>query len=134
MIKGHEQLKVPDINKQHELVIEVNWNPKDPKTNECKVLRLIYPNGDTALVKKEHMHAILFAIGNEEEQRKMTPVKTTRSRWYETVVSVKAKRAIAAGEDITFPIKLTLPTLEEEVIGEMKRELLEKGGIKIKNK
>ena len=66
--------------------------------------------------------AILFAIGNEAEQRKMIPQKLTRVKWYETVVSVKATKDIRKGENITFPIKITLPSVEEEVIREVKRE------------
>lgn len=132
MIQGHEKFRIPDENKTHELQVEVNWNPTDTKTNKCKMLKLIFPNGNEALVKREHFQAIVFALSEPESQRKMIPQTISNTRWYETVVSVKAKKNIQAGEEITFPIKLTLPTLEDEVIGEMKRELVEKGKIIIK--
>lgn len=126
MIKDHQKLRVPDENKEKDFFIDVNWNPKDSKTNECKLLRVTFPNGDVALVKREHFNAILFAIGTAEDQRKLIPQKQMRVKWYETVVSVKATKDISRGESITFPIKLSLPAVEEEVLGELKREYVEK--------
>lgn len=131
MIKGYEKLRIPDENKLQDIIVEVNWNLHDKESKDCRMLRVTL-GGKSATIKKEHFMAILFAIGNEEEQRKMIPTTTTRSRWYETIVSVKAKKNIEKGEDIIFPIKLSLPTIEEEVISEMKRELTEKGKIIIK--
>ena len=65
---------------------------------------------------------MLFAIGNKEEQVKMIPQTIRRTKWYETVISVKAKKDIKKGEIITFPLKITLPTVEEEVVAEIKKE------------
>lgn len=131
MIKGYEKLKIPDENKAQNIIAEVNWNVHDPKSMNCKLIR--FSMGDkVAVVKKEHLMAVLFAIGNEEEQRKMIPTTTLRSRWYETVVSVKATKHIQKGEEITFPIKLSLPTQEDEQVAEMKRDLVEKGKVIIK--
>lgn len=117
MIDGHEIFRVPDESKTHEFKIEVNWEPKNPKINDCKLLRFIFPNGEVALVKKEHLNAILFVLGTADEQKRLIPRVERRSRWYETVVSVKAKKDIRRGEEITFPIKLSLPAFEEEVLG-----------------
>ena len=122
MIQGHEKFRIPDENKINDLLAEVNWNIRDRKTNECKVIRFTFKDGTEAYVKKEHLHAILFTIGNEEEQKKLIPQKITRVKWYETVLSVKATKDIHKGENITFPIKLTIPATEEDVIGEIKRE------------
>lgn len=130
MISSYEKLRLPDENKLQDLILEVNWNPYDKKTNECKYVR-VTAGGKTSVIKKEHLNAALFAIGNEEEQRKMIPQIQRRSRWYETVVSVKANNDIKKGENITFPIKLTLPTFEEEVIAEVKKDVIE-GRIKSK--
>ena len=118
MITGHEKFRVPDINKSKDLLVEVNWT-KDPKIKDCKVLKFIYPNGDEAYIKKEHFNAILFAIGNEKEQQKMIPQKITRVKHYETVVSVKAFKNVRKGENLTFPISISLPTAEEEIIGKV---------------
>ena len=122
MIKGHEIFKIIDENKINSFKIEVNWNEKDEKTNKCKMLRVIFPDGKECVIKKESLAAILFAIGNEEEQRKLIPQKITRVRWYETVLSVKATKDIRKGENITFPVKLTMPSEEEQIIGALKSE------------
>lgn len=126
MIKGHETFRIPDESKLNEMLWEVNWNPKDPKTNECKMIRVTFPDGKVSMVKKEHMLAALFAIGSAEEQRNITPKIERRSRHYETVISVQAKKDIRRGESITFPLKLTLPTVDEEIIAEAKRDLANK--------
>ena len=70
MIKGYEKLRIPDENKMNEIIVEVNWNPFDPQTKNCKYIRITM-GGKTAVMKKEHLMGVLFAIGNEEEQRKM---------------------------------------------------------------
>lgn len=131
MIKTHQKFRLPDENKKKEFLMEVNWDPSDSSTNECKYIKVIAPNGDMSLVKRDHLHGIFFVMANSEQQRQMIPQTITRSRWYETIVSVQAKKDIRKGEQITFPIKLTLPTFEEEVIAEVKRDVLEG---KIKNK
>ena len=127
MLKTHEKIRVPDINKEKDFFAEVNWAPKDKRTNECKVIRFSFPNGDSALVLREHLNAILFAIGKEEDQRKLIPQTINRSRHYETVVGVVATKNIQKGEQINFPIKLTLPTFSEEIIAEAQRDVINRG-------
>lgn len=122
MIDTHEAFKMKDISGKNDLLIEVNWNPKDEKSNGCKVLKLTYPDKTTAYIKKEYLNSVLFAIGNEEEQRKMIPQIMRRVRWYETVLSVKATKDIRKGEQITFPIKLSLPSEEKEIIDSLKKK------------
>ncbi len=127
MLKGYEKLRIPDENKEHEMVWEVNWNPHDPKTTGCKVIRVTFPGGQTAIVKKEHMMAAVFAIADAEEQVKMIPVQKTLSRWYETIVSVKATKDVKKGEELTFPIKLSLPAHTYDVLAEAKKDLVKQG-------
>lgn len=98
------------------------------------MIKVTFPNGQEQIIRREHLHAILFAISGPEEQRKLIPETTIKTRWYETVVGVVAKKDIRKGEEIRFPIKLSLPTFEEEIIGDMKREMIEKGSINIKRK
>lgn len=129
MIKGYNKMRLPDENKTHELIVEVNWNPKDESSNECKKVRITLA-GKTIVVKKEHLHSILFAIGNEKEMRDLTPQVKRLARWYETTISVKAKKDIRAGEEIVFPIRLSLPTVEEEVIGTMEKDFIKRGKLK----
>lgn len=121
MIKRYEKFRLPDENKRKELLLEVNW-AKDSKIDDCKILRLTFPNGDQMHLKKEYLNSVLFALGTAEEQRKMIPQRISRVKWYETVVSVKATQDIKRGEQVTFPIKLSLPSAEEEAIAEIKRE------------
>lgn len=110
MIDNYEKIRVPDENKKNDFFVEVNFDKKD----KCKVLRVTFPDGKQAFVKKEYLNAILFAIGNDEEQRQMIPTTVQQVRWYETVVSVKAKKDIHKGDNITFPIKISIPSPQEE--------------------
>jgi len=68
----------------------------------------------------------MFAIGNAEEQRKSIPQRISHSRWYDTVVSVKATKDIRKDEKITFPIRISLPAYEEEVLGQGKSDGIKK--------
>lgn len=124
MLIEHEKFVIADtIGSGKHFFIEVNWQNDDPRTNECKVLKITFPNNDVIYMKKEHLMGMLFAIGNPAEQRQMTPQVIRRSRWYETIISVKAKKNIKQGQNITFPLKISLPTVEEEVIAEMKKDM-----------
>lgn len=117
MIDGHEKFRMEDIDKKAEWFLEVNWNEKDEKTNNCKVLRITHPDKTESFIKKEHLNAVLFAIGNAAEQREMIPQVVTKTKHYSTVVSVKATKDIRKGEEVTFPIELTLPADKQEKIG-----------------
>ena len=125
MIKNYEKLRIPDESKLNDMLIEVNWSPYDKSSMDCRLIRVTL-GGQTAVIRKDHFMGFLFTIGTQEEQRKMIPTTERRSRWYETVISVKAKKDIRKGEDITFPLKLTLPTMEQEAISELKRDMIKK--------
>ena len=117
MIDGHEKFRMPDDNKKHDWFAEVNWNEKDDKTNECKVLKITSPDGKVSYIKKEHFFAVVFAIGNAAEQREMVPQTVTKMKHYETIVGVKATKDIKKGEEVRFPIKLTIPAGHYETMG-----------------
>ena len=123
MLTTYAKARFLDENKTSEFFAEVNWNKFDEKTMGGKLVRFTFPGGKTAVVKKEALLSFLFTIGSEEDQRKMIPQLITRSRHYETIVSVEAKQDIKKGEKITFPIKLTLPTLSEELTAQAMREM-----------
>lgn len=121
MLKTHERAEIKDLNgKGTGITMEVNWAPDDEKSNESKLIRLKVDD-KKYVVRKEEFLSFLWLIGNEDEHRKMIPQKLTKVRWYETVLSVKANKDIRKGEQITFPIKISLPAIEEEVIGEIKK-------------
>lgn len=117
MIKTYDKQRLVDENKKNDIIVEVNWNAKH---KPCEFVRFSI-DGKEAIVKKEYLLMFLFQIGNEDEQRKMIPQTQTRSRWYETTVTVKAKKDVKEGEEITFPLKLTIPDTTEEVVGELKK-------------
>jgi hypothetical protein len=121
MISSHESFRFgPPGN---ELNFEVNWNT-DKDVIHCQKIRVNLPNGEKFVIKRDELNAMLFAMGKPDEQMKMIPQRTQRSKWYETVVSVQATKPIRKGEKITFPIKLALPTIEEEVVAEVKKDVL----------
>ena len=120
MIRDYQKACIVDEKGKNDLIVEVNWNPNDPKTNECKILKLTYPDGKTAFVKRDLLNSFLFAIGTESQQRELIPQTIHKVKWYETILSVKATKNIKKGEQVTFPIKITLPVTEEEYIGKKK--------------
>ena len=124
MIIGHEKFRLQDLSKTKDFFAEVNWNPDDKTTNECQVIKFTHPDGSHSFVKQQHLYAMLFAIGNEIQQREMIPQKITKSRWYETVLSIKATKDIRRGESITFPIKITLPDQSDLIIGNTQKDIL----------
>ena len=125
MLEGYEKLNILTTDDRTTgVTFEVNWDESNPDINECKILKMKTPDGQEFYVKKEMFMAFLWAIGDPDEQRKMIPQKLIHTKWYETVLSVKATKDIAKGEEITFPIKISLPAIEEEAIAEIKREKL----------
>lgn len=117
MIDSYEKFRISDENKAHDFFVEVNWK-KDKSIENCQLLKVTFPDGQQAFVKKDILFAFLFAIGGPKEQRAMIPQQVTRVKWYETVVGVKATKDIRKGETITFPIKLSIPVSQEEIIGD----------------
>ena len=135
MIESHEKFHMFDEVKGrgNNFFMEVNWNgDKDEETNNCKLIKFTFPDGKESLMKKEHLTAVLFAIGTAAEQIKMIPQKLTSVKHYETTLGVTAKKDIRKGEKIIFPISITLPSVEREAIAEFKRENITEGGILLK--
>lgn len=120
MISTHEKFRLVDLGGKNHLFAEVNWNPDDQNTNDCKVVRFLFPDGTQAHVKRERLNEMLFAIGKAEDQQKMIPQKVLDVKWYETTLSVKANKDIRKGEQITFPIKLSMPSEEKSIIDNLK--------------
>ena len=123
MIEKYDKFRISDLNKEKDFFIEVNYKD-DPETNQCKILKITFPNKDVAYVKRDQLMAFLFAIGRPEDQRKMIPQTIRRTRWYETVIGVKATKDIRKGEMMNFPIKISLPDVSEEVISEIKKDYI----------
>lgn len=110
MLKDYNKFRIVDENKSKDFFAEVNWNRKDKSSNECKLVKFTFPNGDEALVKKELLISMLFSMGNPEEQRGMIPVKVQPVHWRTVQVSMKATKDIREGEDIVMnPIRVSIP-------------------------
>jgi len=129
MIKHYEKFRLIDENGQNELLIEVNWNPKDEKTNDCKLLKLTYPDGKQAFVKKEYLNSLLFVIGTAKDQQKMIPQKITTVRKYTTVLGITAQKDIKKGEEIKCAVEINLPGVVDEIISQAKGEKKNKSGL-----
>jgi hypothetical protein len=127
MLKDYYHLRLPDLNKKNDIQMEVNWNLKDGELADCKVVKFIFPDKSEAYIKREDLNFFLFAIGKPEDQQKMIPQKLQKVRWYETVLKVKATKDIRKGEEIIFPIKITLPAQEENKIGSLKEKKVGSG-------
>ena len=121
MITSYETFRIGPPGKGVEF--EVNWS-KDSSVVNCQMIRVKPYKGESFVIKRDELNAILFVMGKPEDQLKMVPYTMKRSKWYETVVSVQATKPIRKGEKITFPIKLALPTVEEEVVAEVKKDIL----------
>lgn len=117
MLTEHHIVNLIDRSGKHNFTAEVNWNPEDAKTNNSKVIKLACADGKTAYITREDLLQFVFAIGTGEQQQKLMPQTLTKMRWYETVLTVKAHKNIQKGENITFPVKLSLPAIEDEVVG-----------------
>lgn len=120
MISHHEKFRFTDENKKTPFFMEVNWNPKDKKSNQAKIIKVIHPDGTETYIKREHFNAFLFAIGKPSEQREMIPQKQQTVRTIETTLGIKATKDIRKGERINVPVKLDIPINQQEIIGKAK--------------
>ena len=122
MLEGYEKIEIPDEDGDNPLVCEVNWSPKDKRTNGCKVLRFTFPDGTESYVKREYLNSILFAIGREEDQRNLIPNRVQTIRKYQTMLSITAKKDVRKGEQIFVNVDIPLPPIEKEIYEEAKRQ------------
>lgn len=116
MIKRHEVFVVPDENKTRIMKWEVNWNPKDKKTNDCKILRVVFPDGKEMMVKREYLNSLLFIIGTPEMQQTLVPQKIVQKRRFQGQVKLKATKDISKGEEIITTCYHDLPELVEDTL------------------
>ena len=122
MINHHEKFNIIDVNKRNTGVfLEVNWEPQNDETNNCKVLKMTLPDGKEYFIEKEILLGVLWVIGTREDQQKIIPQRIQNVRWYETVLGITATRNIKKGEKINIPLKLTLPVKEHEAITDIRR-------------
>ena len=116
MLHTHEILGVPSLNNK-EIKMEVNWQPDNPETNECKVLKFIFPNGEELFIKKEHFFSLLMIIGSPEEQKKAIPISITQQRHWQSNLFIMLNKDMKRGEILKVPVNIPLPAVSEEIVG-----------------
>lgn len=112
---------MPSLDGGKNWYIEVNWKPEDEKTNECKILKITFPDGTEQLMKKEHLIAVLFALGNAAEQREMIPQKITKVRKFNKMLQVTATKDVQKGEKMIFPYSFEMAVDQYETVGNLKK-------------
>lgn len=124
MIKNYEKFRLIDKAGRNDFFCNVNWNPEDEDTNECKIFKFTFPDGKEAHVERKHLLEILFACGRAEDQQKMIPQTLETVHHYKTVLGIKANKDIGKGEMVNFPVELSVPcsALREDVISSLPSE------------
>ena len=118
MIKSYTRGEIKDLyGKKTGVKLEVNWNPDDENSNDCKVIKLTLPEGKDYYVKKEEFLSFLWLIGTSEEHTKMIPQNIVTKRRFEGLVKMKATKDIRKGENIVARCFHDLPLFEEEIVG-----------------
>ena len=121
MIDDHQKFRLIDKNNKNEIILEVNWDLKDEKTNQCQVVKVISPSGDETYVDRKELHGFLFLIGRRLDQEQLIPQRQQTIRNLETVLGIKATKDIKKGEYINVPVKIPIPLGESEFIGPMQK-------------
>lgn len=122
MITDPEKFNVKDKSGKTDVTFEVNWNPLDEDTNECKVLKIRIGKEETYIATGD-LRTILFAISNPEEQRKAMPIQMVTQRRYQTILGVKADKDIKKGEMVNFKVDIPLPPIDKEIMLEATRQI-----------
>ena|SRR3990167_8950358 len=119
MLLSHEKFRLMDEAKKNDFFAEVNFEEDNKDTNECKIFKFTFPNGDVAHIQRKYLLEMLFACGKPEDQQKMIPQTLETVHHYKTVLGIKATNDIAKGEMVNFPIELSVPcnALRQDIIG-----------------
>lgn len=123
MLTTYEKFRLQDEDKKNDFFLEVNWEENNEKINECKIIKVIFPNGDVSFIKREYLNSMLFMFGTEDDQRKMIPQTLETVHWRKTVLGVRANKDIHKGEMINFPLEISFPCkFTQQIIGEVKHQ------------
>lgn len=117
MIDEPRTIVLPDVSgKSNHIPVQLNWNDK---VKGCKYLKFILPNGETAIVDKEHFRTIMFFIANEEEQMKMMERRMVTVKHITRKIGIKATKDIAKGENIDITLTTAIPVaIQDRVLNE----------------
>ena len=125
MLKEHEKFNIIDAESRPTgMFWDVNWEPDNKLTNDCKVVRMTMPDGTKHFVSTKILLEVLFACGTPSDQQKLIPQTLETIHHYKTTLGIKATKDISKGEMINFPIELSVPcnSLREDIIGQLPKE------------
>jgi len=101
-----QRLVLPDSSgKGNDIIADINWN----EASKGKYIRFIF--GDrVAIVKKDHVMAILFMLGNAKEQDAIISpfVTQTRVTKYTKMVGITSDRDIPKGHPVNVLLEITI--------------------------
>lgn len=104
-----------DKARNNDFFIEVNFDTK-PENQKCRVLKITFPGGTHAYIERRHLHSMLFAISEPEQQLALVPQTMIRKKRFEGLVRMKATKDIKKGEDIVTVCRHDLPVSIDEFL------------------
>ena len=110
MIRGNRKLALQDLsNRGNDVSLEVNWNnSKDIKN--CKHIKIKVGDGPEAIIKQDHLFAILMAITPPKKQEIMVGnfMDYQEVRNYHTVIDVQLQKDVQKNEIIGIPLTISI--------------------------
>ena len=115
MLTTHEIFKVEGVGGKP-LHLEVNWNPLDEATNNCKKVKVVHADGQEVVINFDNLLASVFAMGKNEDQTRMVPHQISSVRNYQTTLGIKASKDIKKGDMINVRVSIPLPLTQEQTV------------------
>lgn len=127
MIKDHQVLRVPTFD-GGTIEFEVNFNDSED-VKDCQVIRVRNEKNELLCVlKRDDLMAAMLLIGTANDQKKLLPMKLTKIRKVERMLTFdwKATRDYKKGDQITIkaPWIDTIPETEEILAANVKNNPL----------
>ena len=106
------------------MVLEVNWNLDDNKTNKCQVIKMTTPEDKEYFIDRNLFLEFVWAIGRPEDQQKMVPQTLETVHHYKTILGITTTKDVKKNEKINVPVELSIvcSALRKEVIGSLPKE------------
>ena len=131
MLTEYTKFRLIDKAKKNDCTMEVNWED-NKETNECKVIKFTFSDGKKAFIDKQNLYSLLFLMGTRPEQAKLVPQTITQVRHYKTTMYVQLTKDTKKGEILKVPVDISLPSVSEEVVSELKKEKHLPGDLHVK--
>ena len=114
MIEEPQLFPLKDANQR---IVATIYALPNKETVEFKI------NEEKVIISLGDLRTILFALSDNEEQKKMMPLQMVTQRKYQTMLGVKAQKDIKKGEVINFKVDIPLPPIEKEIMMEATRQI-----------